>query len=119
MQRLRTRTELIQFAEARCGSYACRRAFLTGKVMVFGGFSTIPPGTDPGWILRVKSRHGRAWLLAVVTDDIKHCYCVREIEKIPWAKWTGCAGRGQGYSIYDGDMPVQAARAYKEAKWCE
>lgn len=115
MERIRTRTELVLFARDHCGSYACKRAFLTGNVTVLGGFQVIPPGTDPGWVLCVKSRHGRTWLLAITTDDIKHCYHIRQIQKIPWSQWGGDFHAPPGQSIYSGDMPMQASAAAGEA----
>lgn len=116
MERIRTRTELILFARDHCGSYACERAFLTGKVTVFGGFQVIPPGTDSGWILCVESRHRRMWILAVQTNNIKHCYYVREIQKIPWIQWVGNVHHAPRQSIYGGDMPIQASSARRTAQ---
>lgn len=116
MEHLRTRTELIVYARDHCGSRACERAFLTGKVTVLGGFTAIPPGTAPGWILCITSRHGRAWILAVVTDDIQHTYHVRRLDIIPWAQWSGTKYAAPRESIYSGDYPMQAANTCREMK---
>ena len=124
MQRLQTRTDLVLFAQENCRSYSCERAFLTVKVVVLGGFDPIPPGTAPGWIVLVTSIHKRKWILAVIPDDIKHCYCVKWLDKIPWANWNGSSRTtyrdmelpgGWKYTIRDGDIPFQAFNAHLNA----
>ena len=115
MIHLRTRTELIQFARDNCTSSACKRAFLTGTVTVFGGFDPLPPGTVPGWILCVRSIHGRAWYLAVLADDVRHCFRVREQEpNVPWEHWKGSLD-DQEFTMKSGDIPVQADAYRRQA----
>lgn len=115
---IRTRTDLILFAQAHCESNACKRAFTTGKVVVLGGFSSIPPSTNPGWILFITSIHGRTWIIGVVTDDIKHCYHVRILYRIPWEKWVGSFAPKYGLRdwLRDGDNPSAAAYARRQAR---
>lgn len=105
------------FAQAFCESNACERAFLTGKVVVLGGFSSIPPSTNPGWILLVTSIHHRTWIIGVETNDIKHRYQVRTLDKIPWAKWVGGAiALFRNSSLRYGDCPQVAILARRLAQ---
>lgn len=116
---IHTRTDLILFAQAHCELSACTRAFLTGKVMVLGGFSSIPPSTNPGWIFLVTSIHKRTWIISVEADDIQHRYHVRILDKIPWAKWLGkppyaiCKSQ---WSLRNGDIPHPASWARRLAQ---
>lgn len=103
---------MIQFAQANCKSYACERAFYAGRVIVLGGFDPIPPGTAPGWILTVTSVNQNVWILAVITDDVGHCYHVRQLDRIPWTNWAGSLrAMPNRHSIRDGDIPLQANNA--------
>jgi len=105
MVHIHHRSELIEYARDRVSSYACERAFTTGKVCVLGGFSSIPPRTTPGWILSVTSRHRKTWLVAITSNEHLHNYDVWFINKAPWEFWDGKIDR-EGYSIYDGDRPM-------------
>jgi len=114
---IKIRTDLILFAQAHCESRACERAFTTGKVVVLGGFSSIPPSTNPGWILLVTSIHKRTWIIGVEADDIQHRYHVRELDKIPWAKWAGgWASTLLRPSLLNGDKPSAALFACRQAQ---
>lgn len=107
MIHIRYRSELIEYARDRVPSRACKRAFTTGKVCVLGGFSSVPPGTTPGWILSVTSRHGKMWLIAVTSNEYTHDYRVWFIDKAPWECWDGKLFRDE-YNIYDGDEPLKS-----------
>ncbi len=91
---------------------AIARACHTGTVQVLGGFSCVPPGTRPGFIVAVTSVHERTWLIAVTTDDHKHIFHVWVVESVPWEYYVGRDGPCDGeYSIYDGDNPERAKQA--------
>lgn len=116
---IQSRTDLILYAQTNCESNACKRAFTTGTVVVLGGFSTIPPSTNPGWVLLVTSKHCRTWIIGVEGDDARHCYHVRSLDRIPWEKWVGGSSltfRGKPlYWLSAGDKPRVAAAAHRGA----
>ena len=114
MQRIQTRTELINFICNNIGQSAIKRACHSGTLRVLGGFSLIPPSTRPGWIIMITSIHGRSWEIAVTSDDHRHIFHVWIANRIPWKYYVGQADRGE-YSIYDGDNPVQACIAERKA----
>ena len=111
MQRIKTRTQLINFICENIPQSAIVRACHNGTVQVLGGFDIVPPGTKPGWIVAVTSVHGRTWLVAVTPDDHRHVFKVGIVESIPWPYYVGKSGRN---SIYDGDNPDQACRAKEQ-----
>ena len=112
MQRIRTRTELIEAICGSLGQRAITRACHAGTVEVAGGFSRIPPSPLPGWIVTITSVHERTWMVALVPDDHRHTFHAMMIQEIPWKYYVGrdgpCAGE---YSVYDGDNPQQACFA--------
>lgn len=117
MQRIETRTQLINFICENISQNAIVRACYRGTVRVLGGFSRVPPSTAPGWIVAVTSIHDRTWLVAVTTDDHRHIFHAWVTNAIPWRYYVGRMDRGE-YSIYDGDDPQQAClmRENYEAK---
>lgn len=84
--------------------------------MVLGGFKKIWPTGRGGWIVKVTSIYEKDWLVAVTIHPTKHTYVVRVIEKIPWADWIGVVASIPLHGIMDGDMPIQAARARRQAQ---
>ena len=111
MQRIETRTQLINFICENISRRAIVRAchHSEGLVQVMGGFSQIPPSPEPGWIVSITSVHGRTWLVAVTSDDHRHVFKSWIVKKIPWEYYIGKIG--QEYSIYNGDNPEQACLA--------
>ena len=97
---------------------AISRACTTGTVQVLGGFSKVPPGTRPGFIVSITSVHERTWFVAVTTDDHKHIFHVWVVESIPWEYFVGDL-HNKEYSIYDGDDPFQASFARTKAGWTQ
>lgn len=95
------RSELIEYARRHVSRLTVQRAFLTGTVESLGGFSRIPPGDRPGWILRVTTRFGREHLIAVIALPLN--FSVSEIDQVPWAYWDGKLGRSP--TVYEGDHP--------------
>lgn len=110
MDRIDTRTELVNYVRDNIPQRAIQRACHNGVVRVLGGFSLISPSTRPGWIISVTSVHGKTWFVAVTSDDHHHVFRTWVVESIPWQFYIGRADRGE-YSIYDGDTPEQACRA--------
>ena len=114
MQRIDTRTELINFICENISQYAVVRACHSseGSVQVMGGFSQVRPLSASGWVVSITSVHGRTWIIAVTTDDHRHVFKVGIIESIPWRFYIGRDDQAE-YSIYNGDNPKQACRARK------
>lgn len=110
MQRIETRTELINFICENIRQSAIVRACHNGSVQILGGFKIVPPSKRPGWIAVITSAFGRVWLVAVTSDDHRHVFKAWVVESVPWQYYIGQTDRGE-YSIYDGDNPGQAYRA--------
>jgi hypothetical protein len=106
LTRLRHRTDLIELIARECEVPAVRRACVTGKAEVLGGFSEILPSTRPGWIVRIIAQRGAVFLVAVVPNEYHHFYQVYVIDEVPWHLWAGKPMAGAPYSIYQGDHPV-------------
>lgn len=114
MNRVRTRTGLLDAAIGLCPSRACGRAIQGGKVRVLGGFSETLPGGPPGWVCEITSVHGRIWLLAIIVDEIRHALSARMLDRVPWKFWIGRLDR-KGWNPYDGDAPREADRERRKA----
>ena len=101
------RTGLIDLVARKTTLPAVRRACLTGKVEVLGGFSEACFQGDPCWIVRVTARHGTEYLVAVTPYDDLHSYSVGAIGEIPWHNWVGTRVARERYSVYAGDHPAR------------
>jgi len=101
--KIRNREGVINLILERHPSRSVLRAITEGTVEFLGGFSPVPPGSDPGWILRCNSpityKH---WNVAVVAKDGKANYVLRLVQKIPWQNWVGDTGNPR---LYRGDHP--------------
>jgi len=86
-----------------------------GKFEVLGGFSPIPPGTLPGYIVRVVSEKGTAYLLGVTQDPHTHNWHSGVIQEVPWDRWDGDKVTGEGYSNFRGDHPAEYAALKEKA----
>jgi hypothetical protein len=106
MNRLRDRADLIEFVARKINIPACRRACLTGKVEVLGGFENIPPSLLSGWMLTITAKHGTVFHLAVLPDEHEHDYQIQVVNKILWQNWLGTPRAGAAYSLYQGDHPA-------------
>jgi len=117
MQRIETRTQLINFICENISQSAIVRACHSpaGIVQVIGGFGIIPPSVRPGWIVSITSAWGRTWLVAVTTDDYRHVFHTWLVKSIPWEYYVGQMDKGE-YSIYNGDNPEQACMARERVK---
>lgn len=113
--RFQSRSDLCLYAAKHVPLRSCARAINEGRVELLGGFSSIPPLSDPGFLLKVTSRHGREWIIAISIDEIKHRYKVWIAgPEIPWWYWMGCVD-GPRRPAYDGDHPMKYAEKQKEA----
>jgi len=102
--RIRSREQLLNWLPgelSRLGRRSIVRAMehRNGKVELLGGFSSISPGNDPGWIVRVTSVHNKRWSVAVIPrrDEVG----IRLVDTVPWCLWVG--GKTP---LYQGDDPV-------------
>lgn len=112
---MQTRTQLIELIGRATISAACRRACLTGKVEVLGGFSSTPPRDLPGWIVDIVTKHGRDYRVVVGVDEVNHQYRVDEVtDDPPWEHWVGRYDPA-GWAIMAGDNPLAYAERKKAA----
>lgn len=107
--RVSTKGGLVDTLYRQAPSRACQHAIREGRTLVLGGFASIPPYDSPGWLCCVRSRHGRAWLLAVIPNEEYHSLGVFQVDAVPWDQWIGRQDR-KTWSPYDGDSPKDAAR---------
>lgn len=114
MIHLRSKEDIIDWLMDNCPRPAIERALVDGRVEFLGGFKPIPPSTLPGWILKVTSLHDKQWNVAVLANDIKHCYEIRIIIFIPWKNWVGTYSWNGEFrpDLFSGDNP----KLYKELR---
>jgi hypothetical protein len=74
------------------------------RATVLGGFT--PVEGLPYWLVQVRSRHGRVWLIGITCDDHNNRFGVIYPERIDWENWDGRTG---GRSLRDGDAPTTYA----------
>ena len=105
------KTELILWLDGHAPSRTIRRAIWNGSLELLGGFSKIPPSNYPGWIIKLTTRYGKKYLVAIICnyDKLKQ-YCMI-IDSVPWELWDGKPGRK---SIYEGDNPEKYMRLKNE-----
>ncbi len=111
MQRIETRTQLIEFISTSGLSHALSRACHRGAVKVLGGFSQILPSADspPGWIVEVTSEFDHTWYVAVYPDESRRIFRVRFVNEVPWEFYVA-TGYSFAYSLYFGDHPDESMR---------
>lgn len=108
MDRIRDRADLIALVGRQAPSPAVRRACVTGKIEVLGGFSQAAPSTGPCWLLRIIGRHGATWIVGVAPNDIRHDYGIFLAPRTPWQSWLGDR-MAPGGSLRSGDHPERYA----------
>lgn len=94
-----SKTHLILWLESHCPRPAIVRALYEGQVEFFGGFDPVLPTSDPGWILRTTSAHGKIRYVAVIA--YRDHYGIRILRDVPWGNWVGI-------SFWDGDVGFRA-----------
>ncbi len=115
MIHFQSKNHLLMWLENNCPRRAVVRALLEGTVEYLGGFSKIPPTTQPGWITRVRSIHGKEWIVAVIAYQNR--YGIRILSEVPWRWWAGDHRYGVAAigTLFGGDFPeeYQAQRLYE------
>ena len=76
-----------------------------GLITTHGGF-TSSEGL-PGWIVEIKSKRDRRWLIAIWCDEKTYQFYVEYLNAIPWAMWQGDSNGER--PLIDGDNPREAA----------
>jgi len=102
--------DLLTLVRLYAPSRACERAIDEDRVEFLGGF--LPKGNDPHWIVRIKSVHGRTWIIKVSVDQETMTYGVHQIEEsdIKWSDWDG--DKHTRSPLYCGSLP----HVYQEKK---
>ena len=102
MAYIRTRNDLINWLEKNSYRRAIRRSITEGKVENLGAFQHLPASKNPGWIVRVTSRFGRVWYIAVQLIGTGGIYLSRIIDEkdVPWESWIG---DDSSNPLYQGD----------------
>lgn len=114
MKKIRGRDSLINYILDSSPRRSIRRAILEGTVEYLGGFSEIPPGTDPGWILRVNSPiTGKHWNVAVIAVGHSTNYRLQLVDKVRWEFWVGYCGNAE---LYRGDNPDKYVKLRDEIR---
>lgn len=111
MERISTRDDVLEFIRINCTHSAVRRAMDDGKYELLGAFVSLPPHTKPGWIVKVTSKHGKVWPVAVAAGQ--HSYEVFILDTIPWSLWDG---EMTDNLLYFGDHPYIAIRKKRLAR---
>ena len=107
---IRNRSDLIEYVYGHAPYNAIARAMDEGKVENLGGFIADPLYlNDDGYVIRVKSRAGKEWLLAIsgVTNKITI------VSKVPWENWIGTGMRD---SLFAGDFPNKYEKERQDAQ---
>ena len=102
MIHFQSKDHLLMWLENNCPRKGIVRALRDGTAEHLGGFSTIPPTSQPGWIVRVTSVHDREYIVAVIAYQNR--YGIRVLKEVPWVYWDG--GRDGDASFINGDNPA-------------
>lgn len=104
MVHFQTKNHLLMWLEKNCPRKSIVRALRNGTVEHLGGFSTIPPTSHPGWIIRVTSVHDREYIVAVIAYQSR--YGIRVLSEVPWIHYglPEYAVKVPG-GLYNGDNP--------------
>jgi hypothetical protein len=108
-------TDMIRWLRKQPLRRAVLRALDQGTVELLGGFRRIPPGSSPGFILKVVSKHGTIYTVAIKPRNRSEWYAYCMIEPIPWTDWDGREGRTPP-TLYEGDYPDVYAQNREAAK---
>ena len=104
MNHFQSKTHLILWLENNCPRPAIVRALYEGTVEFFGGFNPVPPTEHPGWIMGVRSAHGKIWYVTVIA--YRDHYGIRILRDVPWGSWCGMHPQGLVRDhLYSGDEP--------------
>ncbi len=96
---IRNRNDLIKYVTDNAPYKAIERALLEGEVENYGAFVHILYRKGlVGWIVKVTSKAGKTWLLAVPAANRP----IGVISEVCWQHWTGGGMTG---ILYTGDNP--------------
>jgi len=101
MVHFQTKNHLLMWLEDNCPRKTIVRALRDGIVEHLGGFSTIPPTSHPGWVVRVTSTYDKEYIVAVIAYQNR--YGIRILNEIPWKYWGGDCNGTPG--LMNGDWP--------------
>ena len=101
MVHFQTKNHLLMWLKDNCPRKTIIRALRDGTVEHLGGFSTIPPTSHPGWVVRVTSTYGKEYIVAVIAYQNR--YGIRILNEIPWINWGGDCNGTPG--LMNGDWP--------------
>lgn len=99
MKPLRSREDLLALVAHNAPSDACARAIQEDRATVLGGFN--PVEGFPSYVVCVRSKHGREWIIAILVNEPDHKYHVRYLDSVPWEVYIGVKGGGR--PLIDGD----------------
>lgn len=108
MIHFRTRNDLLEWLDDNAPYRQIRRAVAEGEVELYGYFkgSAFMP---EGWVVRVKSRFGKEWLMCIYLKPHAHAYHTMAINTVIWYYWQG--GNSE---LFQGDNPGEYERKKKE-----
>jgi len=94
------------------------RALQDGGVELLGGFSSIPPMNQPGWIIKATRCYSRvpfSYYIGVVVTGFKTKVIQVAEDSVPWDTWDGDKSDNP---LYQGDLP-EKYKEFKDAKRTE
>ena len=108
MQHFRTRNDLLEWLESNAPHRQIRRAVAEGETELYGYFkgSAFMP---EGWVVRIKSRFNKEWLICVYLEPHAHVYHATVINTVIWCYWGG--GNSE---LFQGDRPEEYKRLREE-----
>lgn len=112
MKPIRSRDELTALVARHAPTNACASAMREKRAVVLGGFAA--PGTFPCWIVRVESKRGTIWYVAVDVDEENYRMRIRYLGSVPWQNWIGSSTGSR--PLIDGDEPAKYAFLRMQAK---
>ena len=86
---LHTRNELITWLYKNITDPILQQAMEWGRIENLGGFRPLPTSKNPGWIVRITSKRGRVFAVAVGVDNFKLYWFRLKEESIDWSLWIG------------------------------
>lgn len=106
--RIKTRNNLIEYLEENASGRYLRA--LQNYNENLGAFSQVLDYNTPGWIVKVTSKHGNVYHIAVIIQSPIQRFMLAILYKDPpWKYWIGDQSKNQ---LYQGDNP----KKYKELR---
>lgn len=86
---LHTRQQLITWLEHNITDPILSDALEWGRIINLGGFDPLPTSKNPGWIMKLVSRYGRTFYLAVAVDKKSWELYWFRLKEVDWTNWVG------------------------------